>query len=165
MTRWLKPFDYFYYLVMTEAIGFFGSKLINEKRKVQTRNAIRKYLGSFKHKDKAPNREEQKKIHLCHLILKHRFNENLSHHPDDFKSKFKEIYRARTRIHRELATQLGYMLGANLFNAVRRRNFPLKEVIELFKEPFTEPYKAFLTYLNVSSKVARRKMKKRKRKN
>ena len=159
------PFDYFYYLVMTEAIGFFGSKLINEKRKVQTRNAIRKYLGSFKHKDKAPNREEQKKIHLCHLILKHRFNENLSHHPDDFKSKFKEIYRARTRIHRELATQLGYMLGANLFNAVRRRNFPLKEVIELFKEPFTEPYKAFLTYLNVSSKVARRKMKKRKRKN
>lgn len=165
LTRWLKPFDYFYYLVMTEAIGFFGSKLINEKRKVQTRNAIRKYLGSFKHKDKAPNREEQKKIHLCHLILKHRFNENLSHHPDDFKSKFKEIYRARTRIHRELATQLGYMLGANLFNAVRRRNFPLKEVIELFKEPFTEPYKAFLTYLNVSSKVARRKMKKRKRKN
>ena len=165
LTTSMKPFDAFYYTVMTEAIGFFGSKLINEKRKVQTRNAIRKYLGSFKHRDKAPNREEQKKIHLCHLILKHRYNENLSHHPDDFKSKFREIYRARTMTHRELATQLGYMLGNNLFNAVRKRRFPLKEVIELFKEPFTEPYKAFLTYLNVSSKVSRRKLKKHKRKN
>ena len=160
----MNPFDSFYYTAMTEAIGFFGSKLINEKRKVDTRNAIRKYLGSFKHRDKAPNKEEQKKIHFSHLILKHRFLENLTHHPDDFKIKFKEIYRARTRIHRELATQLGYMLGNNLFNAVRRRRFPLKEIIELFKEPFTEPYKAFLTYMNVSSRVSRRKRKKLKKK-
>ena len=165
LTTSMNPFDSFYYTVMTETLGYFGSKLINEKRKVQTRNAIRKYLGSFKHKEKGPNREEQKKIHLCHLILKHRFIENLTHRPDDIKSKFKEIYRARTKTHWELATQLGYALGDKLFNAVRKRKFPLKEVIELFKEPFTEPYKAFLTYLNVSSRVARRRLKKRKRKN
>lgn len=151
----MKPFDAFYCTVMTEAIGFFGSKLINEKRKVQTRNSIRRYLGSFK--QKRATREDQRKIHLCHLILQHRYIENLSHHPNDFKDKFKDLYRARTRIHGELATQLGYMLGDKLFYAVKNGGFPLKEVVELFKEPFSEPYKAFLTYLNTSSKIAQSK--------
>ncbi len=160
LTAKMKPFDSFYYTVMTEAIGYFGSKLINERRKVQTKNAIRRYLGSFKHRNKSPSREEKKKIHLCHLLLQHRYMEKLSHHPGDFRKKFREVYQTRSSINQVMATQLGYMLGDKLFNAVRRRRFPLKEVIEFFKEPFTEPYEAFLAYLNTSSRVARRKINK-----
>jgi hypothetical protein len=153
----MRPFDAFYRTVMTEAIGFFGSKLINEKRKVQTRHRIRKYLGTFR--KKAPTKEERKKIHFCRLILQHRYIENLSHHPADFKGKFKEIYRARTRLHREFATQLGYMLGDKLYYGVKKRKISFKEIIDLFSEPFAEPYMAFKTYLNFSSRVARKKIK------
>jgi uncharacterized iron-regulated protein len=163
LTRRLKPFDYFYYMAMTEAIGYFGSKLINEKRKVQTRNAIRRYLGSFKHRDRAPNREEKRKITMCHLILKHRYYENLSYQAHEFREKLKDVYQARTRTQRVLATQLGYMLGEKIFLAVRKRKFPLKGIIKLFSEPFTEPYKAFLTYINISQRVNRRKIKKDKK--
>jgi len=159
LTRWLKPFDYFYYIAITEAIGFFGSKLINEKRKVQTRSAIRQYLGSFKHRDRAPSREEMKKINLCHLILRHRYYENLSYQAYEFREKLNDIYRARTRTRRALATQLGYMLGEKLFLAVKKRKFPLKGIVKLFREPFNEPYKAFLTYINISQRVTRRKKK------
>ncbi len=153
----LRPFDSFYCTVMTEAIGFFGSKLINEKRKVQTRNSIRKYLGSFK--QKAPSPQERKKVRLCHLILQHRYIQDISHNPQDFKAKFREIYRARTKLHRDLATQLGYMLGDKLFYAVKKRRLSLHEMVDLFKEPFSLPFTAFISYINLSTKVARRKIK------
>jgi len=152
----LKPFDAFYRTVMTETLGFFGSKLINEKRKVLTRNALRRYLRSFRHPQKTPAGEDRNKIVLSHLLLKHRFLENLSHNPEEFKIKFRKVYNDRKGLHTTLATQLGYMLGDKLFYAVKKRRFSLKEVIELFKEPFTGPGKAFSTYSVISSAVKRK---------
>jgi len=153
----IKPFDAFYVTVITEALGFFGSKLINEKRKVQTRNRMGQYIGSFK--KKAPSKEERRKIHLCRLLLKHRYLENVSHHPADYKAKFKEIFRARTRLHREFATRLGYMLGDKLYYGVKKRKFSLREIIDLFSKSFTAPNEAFVTYCSLSARVARKKIR------
>ncbi len=148
-----KPFDQFYSMVMTEAIGFFGSKLINDRRKVQTRHACRKFMGSFK--TKKPNREEREKIDLCSLILKHRYLENISKKPHDFTKKFSDLYKTRSPIRGTLATQLGYMLGDKLFYAVKKRRFPLKEIIDLFNDPFDKPLSAFTTYMDISTRLAR----------
>lgn len=161
---YLKPFDAFYNNVITEMIGFFGSKLINPKRKVQSLHALRRYIGSFK--TKKPNREERNNLKLSHLILQHRYIENLSKSPKKFKAKFADIYKKGARINRSLSTQLGYMLGDKLFYAVKKRRFPLKEVLHLFKEPFTEPFSSFKTYLDISARVAvkKKKTKRKKRK-
>jgi hypothetical protein len=157
---YLKPFDAFYNNVITEILGFFGSKLINPKRKVNSYHALRRYIGSFK--SKSPNKEERKNLTLSRLILQHRYIENLSKNPEKFRTKFADIYKKGSMINRSLSTQLGYMLGDKLFYAVKKRRFSLKEVLDLFEEPFIEEYKSFKTYLDISKRVAKKKRKKRK---
>lgn len=157
----MKPFDFFYYLVITEALGFFGSKLINEKRKAQSRNAIRRYLGSFKYKK--PNLEAQRKIHLGRLILQHHYVEACSANSFAFKKKFRSIYRTRNRITVEFATQLGYSLGDKLFSAVKKEKFPLPEVTRLFTRSFNKPDEAFHTYLDISWRITKKKTNPRDR--
>lgn len=145
----LQCFDRFYYTVITETVGFFGSKLINEKRKAPTRNALRRYLGTFK--QKKPSKEDKEKITISRIILQHRYLESHSNNPQEFKKKFNEIYRARTSIPSAAATQLGYMLGDKLYNAVKTGTYPLQEIITLFSKQFTRPHSAFETYMNISS--------------
>jgi hypothetical protein len=145
-------FDGFYRTAIAEAIGFFGSKLINERRKVQTRTGLKKFLGSFARHKATPTREEQRKIRLSHLILQHLYLESLSRNPADFLEKFKGIYTNKKDISVELATQLGYMLGNKLFYAVKKRKLSMQEVLDLVKKKFEEPGKAFETYLSLSTR-------------
>lgn len=146
------PFDDFYCTAMTEAIGFFGSKLINERRKSPTRTGLKKFLGSFAHNKKSPTKEVQRKITISHLILRHLYLETISQDKRAFLDKFKDIYSKRKSISVELATQLGYMLGNKLFYAVKKRKFSLKEVLELFTDRFEEPEEAFGKYMALSTK-------------
>ncbi len=158
--NYLNPFDSFYNNAITEMIGFFGSKLINPKRKVQSYHAIRRYIGSFK--TKKTNKEERNNLLLSRMILQHRYIENLSKNPKKFKAQFADIYKRKSGLNRSFSTQLGYMLGDKLFYAVKKRRFPLKEVLDLFEEPFTEPLKSFKTFLDISSRVSKKKKKKKK---
>ena len=48
-------FDYFYANVLTEALGFFGSKMINEKRKAPTESGLRVFLGKVRQGWESPN--------------------------------------------------------------------------------------------------------------
>ncbi|MBN1128887.1 MAG: ChaN family lipoprotein [Chitinispirillaceae bacterium] len=151
------PFDRFYSTVMTETIGFFGSKLINERRKVQTVCGIRSYIGSFKNAQKPPPKREKAKIDLCHLLLRHRYLEHTASDPTAYEKKFREVYLDRRGMAVEFATQLGYMLGDRLFYAVKKRIFPQKAIIELFSEDFSRPGKAFSRYLEVNAAAAQRR--------
>lgn len=148
----LTPFDSFYCTAITEAIGFFGSKLINERRKAPTKTGLRKFLGSFAHNKKTPTKDEHRKFRISHLLLQHLYLEFLSQEPGPFMEKFKDIYTDKNGVPAELATQLGYMLGNRLFYAVKKRKFSLKEVLGLFAEKFEEPGKAFRKYLELAAR-------------
>jgi hypothetical protein len=152
-------FDCFYATVLTEALGFFGSKLINERRKVQTLSAMRTYIGSFKNAQKPPSKQERTKTGLCHLLLRHRFLEHAESDPAAFRRKFGAVYADRKGMAAEFATQLGYMLGDRLYYAVKKRKFPLKEVIDLFANDFSGPGKAFNRYLELTAALAQRRVK------
>jgi hypothetical protein len=154
-----SPFDHFYSTALTEALGFFGSKLINERRKVQTLSAMRTYIGSFKNAHKPPSKQERMKIGLCHLLLSHRFLEHAESDPMAFFRKFDSVYADHKGMAVEFATQLGYMLGDRIYYAVKKRKFPLREVIDLFANGFSGPGKAFKRYLDLTAAVALHRLK------
>lgn len=154
----LKPFDSFYRSVMTEALGFFGSKLINDKRKVFSRNAIRRFIGS--HKDIRTTQEEKKMLHIGHLLLSHRYLELHSNNPKDYMKKFGEIYRQHSSTTTIFSTQLGYMLGNKLYSLVKKGKIPLSLIQSLFIDPMSDKFSSFFIYLDISYRILQRKKKK-----
>ncbi|MBN2035264.1 MAG: ChaN family lipoprotein [Chitinispirillaceae bacterium] len=152
-----SPFDRFYATVMTEAIGFFGSKLINERRKVQTVCGLRNYIGSFKKAKRQPTKAQRARIDLCHLLLRHRYYEHTTNDPAEYERRFGPVYADRSGLAVEFATQLGYILGDRLYYTVKKRRFPLKNILDLFSEDFSPPRKAFVRYLELTAAVSKRR--------
>ncbi|MGA1823841.1 MAG: hypothetical protein ACMUIP_04185, partial [bacterium] len=146
-----NAFDLFYFYVIIEMLGFFGSKLINEKRKSLSSHAVRTYLGKFKNKEASP--DDREKIAIAHLILRHHYLEKHSKDPKNFIRKFHSIFNPKSVRFSVLSTQLGYMAGDRLFTMVRKGLFPADKVRNLYKERFDKPYKAFNYYLNISEKL------------
>jgi hypothetical protein len=150
-------FDRFYVTVITEALGFFGSKLINERRKAPTLSGLRKFIGSFKNVPHPPSRQERIKLDLSHLLLKHRYIDITETGADAYRRKFDPVYADRKGLAIECATQLGYMLGDRLFYAVKKRKYPVKEVISLFYAGFSEPLSAFKKYRELIAALSPRR--------
>jgi hypothetical protein len=137
--------NYFYTNVLTEALGFFGSKMINEKRKSMTESSLRHFLGKVKQGVESPNQPETVKV--SRLLLQHLHLEKRSSREMDFRKKFLEIYADRTALPQIFSTQLGYMLGNRLFYAVKKGLIPLKDIRSLFYERFETPGHAFAVYI------------------
>jgi hypothetical protein len=157
LTAPLSGFDWFYANVLTEALGFFGSKLINEKRKAPTESALRVFLGRVKQGLDMPNGAETARV--ARLMLQHLHLEKHSPRPGErrremeFRRKFDAIFSDRTALPQIFSTQMGYMLGNRLYYAVKKGSIPLKEVRALFFEKFTSPGEAFATYAAFVSRL------------
>ena len=81
-----SPFDSFYRNVITECLGFFGSKFINEKRKSHTESSIRSFLGEVrrgKHKHTDPEI-----IPVSRYILQHFYLQRKTSDATEFINKF-----------------------------------------------------------------------------
>ncbi len=145
LSRIPKGQDYFYSNVLTEALGFFGSKMINEKRKAPTESSLRLFLGKVKQGLETPNQAET--IKISRLILQHLHLEKRNSQELDFRKKFAEVYPDRTAMPQIFSTQLGYMLGNRLYYAVKKGHIPLREVRDLFYERFESSGHAFAAYI------------------
>jgi Haem-binding uptake, Tiki superfamily, ChaN len=137
--------NYFYQNVLTEALGFFGSKMINEKRKAPTESSLRHFLGKVKQGLDSPNQAETAKV--SRLLLQHLHLEKRSSGEMDFRKKFSDIYCDKTSLPAIFSTQLGYMLGNRLYYAVKKGLIPLRDVRSLFYERFETSGHAFATYI------------------
>jgi hypothetical protein len=153
------PFDRFYATVITEALGFFGSKLINERRKAPMQSTLRTVIGSFKNTPRPPSRQDRIKLELSHLLLKHRYLDYIRSDVSAYHRTFGQLYGERRGMAIDCATQLGYMLGDRLYYAVKRRNFPLKDILTHFSEDFSGPGRAFNRYLELIAVVTQRRVK------
>ena len=147
----ISPFDHFYRNVITECLGFFGSKFINEKRKSQSENSIRKFIGKVKRGEQKQN--DQETIQVARYILQHFYLQRKTTNATEFITKFHTQYKSQSAISRMFSTQLGYMLGNKLYYAVKREKFSLGRIREFFHDPFDEPKKAFDCYLEISNRV------------
>jgi hypothetical protein len=136
--------DWFYANLLTEALGFFGSKMINEKRKAPTESSLRLFLGKVKQGMESANQAETAKI--SRLILQHTHLEKRTVRETDFRKKFASVFSDRTAMPQMFSTQLGYMLGNRLYYAVKKGLIPLKDIRSLFYENFAHPGHAFAAY-------------------
>ncbi len=147
----LSPFDYFYRHVITECLGFFGSKFLNEKRKAQSENSIRRFLGKVKRGEQKGG--DQETIQVARYILQHFYMQRKTTEAAEFIRKFHLQYKSRSAISRTFSTQLGYMLGNKLYYAVKRGKFSMDRIREILRDPFDKPMKAFHCYLEISDRV------------
>jgi hypothetical protein len=151
------PFDRFYATVIIEALGFFGSKLINERRKAPLQSNLRTFIGSFKNAPRPPSRQDRIKLELSHLLLKHRYLDYIRSDGSAYRRAFGQHYGDRKGMAIDCATQLGYMLGDRLFYAVKKRKYPLKEVIGLFNADFSAAHVAFNKYRELITGLSTRR--------
>ena len=147
----ITPFDRFYRSVITECLGFFGSKFINEKRKAQTENSLRIFVGQAKRGELRDIDPEM--VQAARLILQHFYLQRRNAAAAEFIRKFFDYYNSRSAVSRMFSTQLGYMLGNKLYYAVKRGKFSIKRIQDLFCDRFDEPMKAFESYLDICDRV------------
>jgi len=147
----LSPFDRFYWNVLTECMGFFGSKFINEKRKAHSENSLRRLLGQIKHKEY--RKDDAMVPQVARYILQHYALQRRSGEAKDFEKKFDTQYRHRSSLPIMFSTQLGYMVGNKLYYAVKKGRFPLSKIRGYFQNPFDTPGEAFECYLRISKRL------------
>ncbi len=148
----LSPLDRFYREALTEALGFFGSKMINERRKVVSEWAIRIYLGRAR-KQGAGDREGADNVAIGRFLLQHHHLEGREAALETFRSKFAALYAGRGARPHAAATQLGYMLGNKLFYAVKKGYLPLTLIRELFFRSLEKNGEAFSVYQELSRRL------------
>ena len=151
LTSRLSRFDRFYWNVITECLGFFGSKFINEKRKAHSEYSLRRLLGQIK-------RGEVKKVspivpQVARYILQHYALQRRTRRAADFYQKFGSQYRSRSVLPIVFSTQLGYMLGNKLYYAVKKGQYPMSRIQSHFRDTFAEKHKAFSCYHEISDQL------------
>lgn len=141
--------DAFYANVLHEAIGFFGSKIINQKRKCMRVEDFQSLIEYFK-KNRVP-RDRGFELEVAHMVIEVKKHEKRGLPVANAGS----IYR-RHELFFGVTHALGYMMGEILYHAMLQGKFGKREIGKLFRDPFREegaPYKTYAKLLKKFGKV------------
>lgn len=144
-------FDRFYRTVITEAIGFFGSKLINGRREAPTIRKLQQHMRDARGTRLGAEQVREQKV--CRLILAHCRLVRRYHTPGPFRARLKDVLASRSGMAVTAATQLGYMLGERLFRRVKQGRFPTSAVVELMHADLDSLGSAFSLFVELASRV------------
>ncbi|MCA9521142.1 MAG: ChaN family lipoprotein [Myxococcales bacterium] len=144
--------DAFYTRIMHEAIGFFGSKIINHKRKSPNERYFRQIVRNFAH-DPTIGRDELT-VAVCVLMHK-RWEQGKN------VRNFSKLFHQDDAIFNMVTHSLGYMLGDKLYYALLEGTITKGEIVDLFHESFEETNSACATYFHLCQIVANTKTPKR----
>jgi uncharacterized iron-regulated protein len=136
--------DLFYREVMEEALGYFGSKLIDPSRNLFFEEPL--YRDRRKRNADRPAKDEDR---ILDFVLLHR---RLERGRDAGKGVPREILRTiekEVRLCSTFAHHLGYFLGSRLFEAHRAVRLGLPEVRDLFRQSFSGPGAAIQAYFSL----------------
>ena len=132
--------DAFYAVVLEEAVGFLGSKLMNHKRKCP-------HMADFQRMLRSKSRTAWEKS-LARLVLKHHRMET-----GQRVKKLAEVYECDVDLFNAVTHSLGYQLGDKLYYGLVGGQLAKNEVRELFFDSFAEEGDAFATYLYTSARA------------
>lgn len=150
-----KALDAFYQTAMTEALGFLGSKLFNEKRKAPTETRLRRMLGRVK---RGEAQQSEHEIRLARLLLQHLHLERRQPTQGEVEVKFSEVWKREQALAHSFATQLGYILGNRLYYASKSGAVNLATVRGLFHQSFAGSGEAFEAYYAWTKSLAARSL-------
>jgi hypothetical protein len=148
------PVDAFYANTIHEALGFFGSKIINHKRKCFHE---KEYLGLINYI--RSNRVPQAKVlemEMALLILKHKELEKKG-----IPIHSQKYFKARHDLFFGVTHGLGYMLGDRLYYAFLAEKVTKEEIRDLFCGPMKGEGEPFEIYKRLLRKVRGVKIPKR----
>ncbi len=144
--------DRFYFTVLNEAAGFFGSKVINPKRKTDHQGKLRQIAAQARKRRGKQNAEER----AAEFALEH-----LSWERGNSPGRVSARVLAAPAVFNAAAHILGYMLGDRLYYGITSGAIDKKVIRDLFLAPLDDPGKALGTYLELSIKVSSVKIPRR----
>lgn len=148
------PVDAFYANIIHEATGFFGSKIVNHKRKCfheKEYSGLVAYLTSSK-----ISRERQKELEIALLVLRHREMDQKG-----IPIRSRQFFRSRHDLFFGVTHGLGYMLGDRLYYAMLENRIGKEEIREIYNDPMRKEGAPFELYRRLTKKVRGVKIPKR----
>lgn len=146
--------DAFYANILHEALGFFGSKCINHKRKCSHEKDFKGLLSYFKTVSIPSDRRLE--YDTAHLVLEYKKLERAGKHLTRT-----DIFRSRMDLFLSLTHALGYMLGEKLYYGLMGRAVTKRQIRELFLNPWAEDGEPLEVYMNLISRLQKVKIPKR----
>jgi len=152
--RQMPQHDLFYTGVLEEALGFFGSKLIDPGRNHFFETAFYQYYRKDKEtiERETPYRYEDFNA-IIHFILLHKKFEQSYPQYDDVPPEILDGIRAGPRRANILIHELGYFLGQQIHDAYRAGVLTRGDIAHLFRGSFRESGSALKTYLYLTERV------------
>ena len=143
--------DSFYYFVLNEAAGFFGSKVINPKRKTDHQGKLRKTVAQARKRKKQTSEEKAAAFTLDHLGWE----------VGRRKSRVSPKALLDPKVFGAASHMLGYILGERLYYGLTTGKITKKTIRNLFLAPLDGPGDAVELYLQLSGKVGAVKIPRR----
>ena len=144
----LTQVEDFYCRVMREALGFFGSKIINHKRPCYSVDDF-KYL-KRKHPSMPPERIRELRAVGKYVALHKRRERGFLSSGKPWRLRG-SLYELPLPVHLGVTHALGYMLGERLFRGMLEGLVRKAAIRELFYMNFSDLDQAFTTYLDLVS--------------
>jgi hypothetical protein len=146
--------DAFYANILHEALGFFGSKLINHKRKCSHEKDFKNLLTFFA-TVRVPH-ERQLEYETARLVVEYKKFEKKRR-----PLRYTEVFRARMDLFIAVTHALGYMLGEKMYYGLVSRKLSRKLVRGLFEDPWREEGRPFEVYMDLLRRLKGVKIPKR----
>ncbi len=146
--------DAFFANVLHEALGFFGSKLINHKRKCLHVADFRRLLAYFRKEGVEPARTLE--AETTQIVLAFAGKAAVGR-----MSTNENFYRLPPPLFFAVTHALGYMLGDQMFYAVMAKQLPRRTVRDMMHDAWRDDGRPLQVYREVSERVAQIRMPKR----
>ncbi|MBI2346990.1 MAG: ChaN family lipoprotein [Deltaproteobacteria bacterium] len=146
--------DAFYANVLHEGLGFFGSKLINPKRKClheRELNNLRAYFETIR----VPT-ERRLEYETARLVMEYKRFERAGK-----PLKYQAIFRQRPDIFFAVTHAIGYMLGDRLYYGMLEERITKEAIREIFLQPWRREGETVAVYLQLWKQLRGVKIPKR----
>jgi hypothetical protein len=149
------PADHFYGAVLNEALGFFGSKIIDPSRNHFFESKFYKYYGRSREEVEEAtelNYEEFRQI-IDFILLHKKFERNYQQYDRVPAELLAGIRTTDRRLFSILTHELGYFLGQQIYDGVRGGLLSHGDLKSLFSRRFARTREAFRGYLSLTERL------------
>ncbi|HYV19379.1 MAG TPA: ChaN family lipoprotein [Verrucomicrobiae bacterium] len=153
--RALPQHDLFYSAVLEEALGFFGSKIVDPSRNHFFENEFYQYYRKDRETiEKHTPYKFDEFNEIIDFVLLHKKFEHSYEHYGEVPQPLLDGIRSDPRRVNVLVHELGYFLGQQLHDAYRMGLVDRADMLALFRASFRRSGSALAAYLDLSRKVA-----------
>jgi hypothetical protein len=147
-----EPFTAFYQHCVTEALGFFGSKLIDHKRECWTEQDCQLFIERHARDHKRLDAMGQLQFARAALVLQHKKNERAWLATNEWR-RLERIYRQPTEVFLGVTHILGHALGDKLYEGLVSGRLDKAWIREAFTSRLDDRTSAFFKYLELVART------------